>query len=241
MAIHTEADIARLIRGDEWMMETLRAAHALNLPDWWIGAGFLRNKVWDAVSTKEATTSIHHGTDAAEHPASSSSPNTDSVSVSTPTRDVDLVYFNKENVAPEVDWAYDEEMKAKYPFAEWEVRNQARMHYVNDFAPYASAAEGISYWIETATCVAVKLVEKSPETYNADLAANTTVADGEDTCNGKLLQFEFLFCHGVEDLLGLVARPTVRFREGKLLELFHQRVEKKQWRERWPQLVVEES
>ena len=29
------------------MMNVLNEANKLNLPDWVIGAGFLRNKVWD--------------------------------------------------------------------------------------------------------------------------------------------------------------------------------------------------
>src|SRR6185503_20454597 len=98
-------------------------------PDWWIGAGFLRNKIWDAIEDK----------------------------VSKPTRDVDLVYFNAFDVTPETDRAYDERMKRDHPFAEWEIRNQARMHYVDDFPPYTSTADGISHWVETATCVAVRL------------------------------------------------------------------------------------
>lgn len=116
-----------------------------------------------------------------------------------------------EAAAPETDWQYDEKMKAKHPFADWEVRNQARMHYVNGFPPYISSEEGISYWIETATCVAVKL------------------EDG---------QLKFLFCHGMDDLINLVARPTERFKTPELLPAFHNRIEKKRWQQRWPSLTV---
>ncbi|MDG4837648.1 nucleotidyltransferase family protein [Micromonospora sp. WMMD967] len=31
-------------------MRVLRAAAGLGLPDWWIGAGFVRNRVWDTIS-----------------------------------------------------------------------------------------------------------------------------------------------------------------------------------------------
>ena len=43
----TEQDILDLIAKDEWMMGVLRTARSLHLPDWMIGAGFVRNKVWD--------------------------------------------------------------------------------------------------------------------------------------------------------------------------------------------------
>lgn len=186
MILRSESDIMALVADDPWMMRVLQAAESLDLPDWWIGAGFLRNKVWDALADN----------------------------VSLPSKDVDLVYFNAQDTAAETDWAYDEAMKQRFPFAEWEVRNQARMHYVNDFTPYTSTADGIAHWVETATCVAVKLV------------------DG---------QINLLFCYGTDDLLGLIARPTTYFTQGELLELFRRRVESKQWRTKWPQLQVIET
>lgn len=183
MTINSEDDIAKLISADQWMMNVLHAAEKLGLPDWWIGAGFLRNKVWDAIAGKQPQQS----------------------------RDVDLVYFNTTDATRESDHAYDAKMKRDYPFAEWEIRNQARMHYVNDFQPFASTADGISHWVETATCVAVKSV------------------------GGKL---RFLFCYGTDDLYGLVARPTPFFVSGELLQTFYARVSEKGWQERWPELRV---
>lgn len=186
MTHFNKIDIEQVVRSDDWMMQVLQAAEALQLPDWWIGAGFLRNKIWDALEGLESGRS----------------------------RDVDLVYFNPDDTRPETDWRYDEYMKKKHPFAEWEVRNQARMHYVNNSEPYTSTADGISNWVETATCVAVRL--KSDE-------------------------LEFLFCYGVEDLLNLIARPIEAFRTPGLLPVFHRRVAEKKWRERWPHLQVVEE
>lgn len=183
MIIASEADIEQLVLADAWMMDVLRAAEELDLPDWWIGAGFLRNKVWDALEDNDTH----------------------------PPKDVDLVYFNAADIRPETDWKYDQQLKDNSPIAEWEVRNQARMHYVNNFAPYTSTIDGISHWTETATCVAVKLKA------------------------GKL---QFLFCYGAEDLLGLIARPTPHMQGQKLMQLFNERIEKKQWRNRWQHLKV---
>jgi hypothetical protein len=183
MTIDSEDDIAKLIYTDQWMMDVLRAAETLNLPDWWIGAGFLRNKVWDAIAGRQSQQS----------------------------RDIDLVYFNAADTSRESDDAYDINMKQDHPFAEWEIRNQARMHYVNDFQPFTSTADGISHWVETATCIAVKSV------------------------GGKL---QFLFCYGTGDLFGLIARPTPFFATGELLNRFYTRVAEKRWQERWPELRV---
>lgn len=185
MVIKTEEDIKHLVESDEWMMRVLRAAEKLDLPDWWIGAGFLRNKVWNAIEDDNSHSSS----------------------------DVDLVYFNSKDIKPDTDWSYDEKMNQDYPIAEWEVRNQARMHYVNNFEPYSSTENGISNWVETATCTAVKLQ------------------------NGKL---EFLFCHGIDDLVNLVARPISRFQTTELINTFNDRIKKKDWQKKWPHLKVEQ-
>jgi hypothetical protein len=182
-SIVSKEEISELIELDAWMMNVLRAAERLQLPDWWIGAGFLRNKVWDYIENKK----------------------------SEPTRDVDLVYFNLDDITPETDWAYDEKMKSEYPYAEWEVRNQARMHYVNGSRPFTSTADGISHWVETATCIGVKLER------------------------GRL---KYLFAHGTEDLFGLIARPIPFFNTEERIKTFYERVEKKQWKQKWPDLKV---
>jgi hypothetical protein len=184
MIVKNEEDVRRIVESDEWMMRVLRAAETLELPDWWVGAGFLRNKIWNVIENKDSHS----------------------------TTDVDLVYFNSRDVKPETDWAYDEKMNQDYPFAEWQVRNQARMHYVNDFKPYKSTVDGISHWVETATCVAVKID------------------------NGKL---EFIFCHGINDLINLVARPIPIFQSSELIGLFNNRIKDKKWKKKWPHLKVE--
>jgi hypothetical protein len=183
MVLNSEKDIEILVRNDAWMMDVLAAAEDLDLPDWWIGAGFLRNKIWDTI---EGNPSAH-------------------------ARDVDLVYFDHKHVEPEVDWRYDDRMRQEYPFAEWEIRNQARMHDKNGLPPFSSTEDGISNWVETATCIAVK--KKA----------------------GKLA---FLWCYGLDDVLGLVARPIPRYVEPDLLPVFERRIAEKRWLERWPRLRI---
>lgn len=178
-----EARLSELILKDPWMMKVLVVAEELNLPDWWIGAGFLRNKVWNYLEGK----------------------------ASEKTRDVDLVYFDSNNVRDEIDWDYDDHLNKEFPFAIWEVRNQARMHYKNGFDPFASTADGIAHWTETATAVAVKL-------------------DNDE--------ITFLFCYGTDDLLNLVARPTPFFARKPEVEVFQKRVKEKNWQEKWPTLKI---
>lgn len=42
-------DVIELIRGDEKIMEIIKIASTLNLPDWWICAGFVRLKIRDTL------------------------------------------------------------------------------------------------------------------------------------------------------------------------------------------------
>lgn len=185
--VNSEEDISRLIRADKWRSDVLDVAERLDLPNWWIGAGFLRNLILDAI---ECNTPREE-------------------------RDVDLVYFDKEaidfNQHWAIDWSITDKLRVEAPFAEWEVRNQARMHYIHDFDPYTSSEEGISNWVETATCVAVRQQDN---------------------------KLEYLFCHGTEDLFNLVARPIEAFKTNELLAVFYSRVEKKKWQERWPSLKI---
>jgi len=183
-SIGSEKEITHIIENDEWMMRVLQAASELNLPDWWIGAGFLRNRIWDYL---EDNTPIE-------------------------SRDVDLVYFDSSIVTAEKDWQYDEYMNATFPFAEWEVRNQARMHYKNGFEPFTSTADGISHWTETATAIAVRLTNN---------------------------QLEYLFCYGTDDVFELIARPTPFFEQEPKLAIYRERMTEKNWQNRWPHLRIE--
>jgi len=71
------ADIEQGISEDEWMMETLRIVERLALPDWYVGAGFVRNKIWDV---------LH---DYAKR---------------TPLDDIDVIYFDPSDISIEKVW-----------------------------------------------------------------------------------------------------------------------------------------
>jgi len=64
-------DTVELIRADAWRMQCLAAVAALDLPDSYVGAGFLRNAIWDLLHEKHAR---------------------------TPLNDVDVVYFDSADV-----------------------------------------------------------------------------------------------------------------------------------------------
>jgi uncharacterized protein len=127
--LNGESDIARLIAGQPAMMRVLRAVAAQALPDSWVGAGFIRNAVWDAL----------HG-------------------FATPAEqgDIDVVFFDRSDVRPERDRGIEADLARTYPDVPWSVRNQARMHQRNGDAPYADAADALRHWPERCTAIAAR-------------------------------------------------------------------------------------
>ncbi|OCA81572.1 hypothetical protein A8F94_22130 [Bacillus sp. FJAT-27225] len=130
MVIKDEEDIVALISNDSLMMDCLRAANTLDLPDWWICAGFVRSKIWDTLHGYKQRTRIP---------------------------DVDVIYFDEKDRNEETEKLLEEELAVLLPDIPWSVKNQARMHSVNKIPPYLSSTDAISKFPETATALGVKL------------------------------------------------------------------------------------
>lgn len=126
--MQTIDDIVHFIARQPDMLRLLDVVEELSLPDCWIGAGFVRNAVWDAM----------HG----KAPGA--------------CNDVDVVYFDPANADAERDAAIEEALHAAYPETAWDVKNQAHMHRRNGVAPYLNTQDAVARWPETATAIAVR-------------------------------------------------------------------------------------
>lgn len=126
----SQKDILDLIAQDAWMMRVLRIVGDLKLPDCWVGAGFVRNKIWDHL----------HG-----------------YTGRTPLGDVDIVYFDPHDLSEEVENELQNRLKKRDSSINWSVTNQARMHIPSNLPPYSSTEDALSVWPETPTAVAVRL------------------------------------------------------------------------------------
>ncbi|MBM7553952.1 nucleotidyltransferase family protein [Thalassobacillus pellis] len=135
MIIKNEEDVIKSIKEDDWMMYVLNAVKTLNLPDWWICAGFVRSKIWDV---------IHN------------------YSSRTPLPDIDVIYFDSTNVSKFEEEKFEENLKSIIPSIPWSVKNQARMHIKSNMPPYSSSVDGISKFPETVTSLGVK-IDKNEE------------------------------------------------------------------------------
>lgn len=178
-----ESVILNLIKNDSWRMHVLTLVRSLGLPDWWVGAGFVRNLVWDEL----------HGYKAR-----------------TPLTDIDVIYFDPEQINEDEEKILEKKLSGLDSSIPWSVKNQARMSIVRGDEAYKNASEGLSRWVETATCIGVRLEN-----------------------NDKLL---LTATHGVVDLVSLHLRigPAYASRREVMLE----RIEKKGWLKRWPKLRV---
>jgi hypothetical protein len=126
--------------------------------------------------------------------------------------DVDVLFFDSTNLSAERERTVETALASFLPSIPWSARNQARMHLRNGDLPYSDTADALRYWLETATAVAARLRD------------------------GKI---ELLAPYGVNDLLGIVLRPTppTAARPRKMAE-YRARVHDKGWLARWPGLVV---
>ncbi len=119
-----------LLGSDRAMMGALAALRALELPDGWIAAGFVRNRVWD-------------------HLHAFAEP--------TPPGDVDVVYFDPDCLDEAVEKRFEAALLNHHPGEPWSVKNQARMAGVNGDPPYRDTADALTRWCETATPVGARL------------------------------------------------------------------------------------
>lgn len=124
-------DIAAFLRGQSRIMSLLRPVAALGIADCWVGAGLVRNAIWDHL----------HGIPT--EPMAES--------------DVDVVYCDHSDASLERDLAIERRLFDESSDIPWSVHNQARMHERNGDPPYRNTEDAIRCWPETATAIAARI------------------------------------------------------------------------------------
>ncbi|WP_226671097.1 nucleotidyltransferase family protein [Metabacillus litoralis] len=128
-----EEEIISIVTEDKWMMEILKTVKLLDLPDWWVCAGFVRSKIWDTLHNFNERTTIP---------------------------DIDVIYFEPANINENEEKKFEEILKFSMPAIPWSVKNEARMHWKSNMPPYSSSVDAISKFPETATALGLKLDER---------------------------------------------------------------------------------
>ncbi|WP_347337282.1 nucleotidyltransferase family protein [Janthinobacterium lividum] len=125
-----------IARATPWCMQALHAVAQLGLPHCCIGAGAVRNLVWDAL----------HG-----------------YSQPSALSDIDVAYFDAHDLLAESEVQLRQRLATLLPGVPWEVCNQARVHlwFEAEFGyavpPLGSLDDAIATWPEFATSVGIWL------------------------------------------------------------------------------------
>ncbi len=131
-----EARLVALISCSSVLMRALRVARTVDPPDWLIGAGAIRDRVWDSL----------HG-----------------LTQPPPSRDVDLAFFDPAALGSERERGVQREVSTRAPDICWDVTNQAAVHLWHqqvfgiEVQPLCSCADAVATWPETATAIGVRL------------------------------------------------------------------------------------
>ena len=133
----TEKDILSFLENQPVIFPLLEMVSKLEIENCWIGAGLIRNAVWDHL----------HQFPIALHPAS----------------DIDVIYFDPNELDPQIEKQIKSRLSKMAPGLPWSVRNQARMHIHNTDPVYTNISDALFHWPETATAIAARLYKTQIE------------------------------------------------------------------------------
>lgn len=120
------------------LIEVLKRAATLNLPNWYLAAGAVSQTIWNVMTSKPPETGID---------------------------DYDLVYFDSSDLSYEAEDKHIQAAKVLFEGlpAEIEIRNQARVHLWFEkkhgipCPPHQSVEAGIDTWISTSAMIGIRL------------------------------------------------------------------------------------
>ncbi len=131
------ADIEKLLEAHAGLHALLLHVESLGLPDCWIGAGFIRNSVWDVLHGREIDISC--------------------------LNDIDVIFFDPGNTRKEREREVEDRLCGIAPGLGWSAKNQTRMHLRNGDAPYCDTFDAVAHWAETATAIAARAIKDRVE------------------------------------------------------------------------------
>lgn len=128
--------LVAIIEADQWLMDLLRLVSGIREQRCYIGAGAVRDVVWDRMSYIE----VHDG-----------------------VKDIDVVYYDERRTDGELDAELQRGLVQRRAEVQWDVTNQAGVHlwfkdvFGYNVAPFACLEEAVASWPEYASAVAVRL------------------------------------------------------------------------------------
>jgi uncharacterized protein len=118
------------ILADTLIGTVLPAIAQLNLPNWWLAGGAVRNSVWHSIFGNECGLGI---------------------------KDFDIAFFDIEGNRSQ-ELAAKATLTEQFPYEQFDVKNQASFaRWRLGHRTYTSTEDGITDWLHTATAVGVRL------------------------------------------------------------------------------------
>jgi hypothetical protein len=112
------------------LQRDLQMVQSLELQNWCIAAGYVRNFVWDYLHDRATI---------------------------TPLNDIDVLYYDPADLSEDREKHFESQLLSQAGEYNWSVKNQARMHLKNNQAQYLSVEDAMKRWPETVTAVGVTL------------------------------------------------------------------------------------
>jgi hypothetical protein len=140
-----DAALRELVWGCPWLLDILRTVERAGLPDAWVGAGIVRDLVWDSL----------YG--AGFDPAT--------------VKDVDVAFYDSADTSAARDAAAEAALRQLTPDVPWDAKNQAAVHlwyasrFGDEVAALISTRDGVDTWPETATAVALRVTNDVLDVY----------------------------------------------------------------------------
>ncbi|MDZ7954850.1 nucleotidyltransferase family protein [Nostoc sp. DedQUE09] len=120
----------QMILADTRINTVLPAIAQLNLPNWWLAGGAVRNTIWSSIFGNDCGLGI---------------------------KDFDIAFFDIEGNRSQ-ELAAKAILTEQFPHDEFDVKNQASFaRWRLGSRPYTSTEDGIADWLHTATAVGVRL------------------------------------------------------------------------------------
>ena len=135
-SIDLEARLVTIALESPWFRPALVAVRSLNLPSWCIGAGAVRNLVWDSLHELRLPSALS---------------------------DVDVAHFDASDLSVARDAEIQGRLTDTNPRVPWEVTNQAAVHtwfeanFGHAVSPLFSLEDAVASWPEYATAVGLTL------------------------------------------------------------------------------------
>ncbi|MGH9195115.1 MAG: nucleotidyltransferase family protein [Acidimicrobiia bacterium] len=105
-------ELFEILEASHWFMRLLEAPSKVNAPNWWVGAGAVRDLVWDV--------RFGHGFDPSR------------------IKDVDLAFFDPDDLSEELEEHIEKELESLMPEARWDAKKAPawrRLHQRRPFCP----------------------------------------------------------------------------------------------------------